>query len=229
MVARHYRQVYKNRQVALEKADSEDIPKIVGDEVDKLGLGVEGLTRQQRYSAVMEVLSQRETQNARHFAIAIVVFLFVAFIVVLGMLSKPAPSTDASKHVSMPAPRLEGLSAELSALSPNAPAVKLYVGSSATRAQRRVVDEFVRLVEQAGIRSWAAGTIDQMAGSTPPPISRSYRAESEAFAQRLRVWLEQTFKTRVHATQFAQVQPGTVELTIEGEPIFSENGLQRLE
>src|SRR6187551_3272358 len=73
LVARHYRLVYLSRRAAIASANASDIPKIVGDEVDKLKIDVAGLTKEQRFAAVMEVLSQRADRTRRLFLLSTIV------------------------------------------------------------------------------------------------------------------------------------------------------------
>ena len=119
LVARHYRLVYLSRRAAIASANASDIPKIVGDEVDKLKIDVAGLTKEQRFAAVMEVLSQRADRTRRLFLLSTIVAVSIAVVVVLSIFLERPPipvppaiaSTTPAPAVSvLPRERVEGLS-----------------------------------------------------------------------------------------------------------------------
>ena len=77
------------RRTAVERAAPADIPKLIGDEIDKLGISAGKLAQSQQYSAVMLVLRQREVRNKRIFVFALVVTALAAAITVLGLVVAP--------------------------------------------------------------------------------------------------------------------------------------------
>lgn len=97
IIGRLLRDRSRERRDAIARADPQALPKIVGDELDKLGLSAEGLTREQRFSLVSETLAQRERRSQRLLAISVVVAALLAVVTIVGVLVNDGSPADTKR------------------------------------------------------------------------------------------------------------------------------------
>lgn len=102
---------YHGRLEAIKRAAPEDLPSIVGDEIDKLGLKAEGLSRKDTFELVKTALDQRENRSKRSFYAFLLISLFVFILALIGIMQDPIPpqipqgmlpAEDSTKHLNQP-------------------------------------------------------------------------------------------------------------------------------
>jgi hypothetical protein len=89
-----YKTLYHSRVEAIKRANPEDLPSMVGDEIDKLGINAAGLGKKDQYDLVKKVLDQREQNSRRKFRYLLVISGLIFIVAILSiMLDSKTPET----------------------------------------------------------------------------------------------------------------------------------------
>ncbi|MEG1502377.1 MAG: hypothetical protein RR073_05635 [Clostridia bacterium] len=83
---------YQGRLEAIKRADSKDLPSIIGDEIDKLGLKAEGLSKKENFELVKTALNQRESRSKRSFYALLLISLLVCIVMIIAIVKPPKDS-----------------------------------------------------------------------------------------------------------------------------------------
>ena len=85
---------YRAQIEAIRRAPPEAIPKLLGDEVDKMGLSVARLTKDQQYALALRALEQRETRSKRLFQFSLVAAIAFVLLALAGFLAQARSGSD---------------------------------------------------------------------------------------------------------------------------------------
>lgn len=95
---------YHVRIEAIKRADAHDLPSLVGDELDKLGLKADGLSETNTFELVKAALGQRERRNRRNFQLLLVISLLVFVLAIVGMMQSRLQTSGPVSRIASAAP-----------------------------------------------------------------------------------------------------------------------------
>lgn len=105
LIAWTLRQQYKFRSAALSRAQAEDVPRLVGDEIDKLKLSADKLSAKQQFVLVRKVLGQRERRHQRIMVFSVISLFLLALLALIGIMQPRQPTIGAADDVQCPVGR----------------------------------------------------------------------------------------------------------------------------
>lgn len=91
-----FRAQSRHRLEALKRANPQDVPRIIGDELDQFNLPTDKITGDQQFKLASDTLAQREARSQRTAALAIILAIFCTIVVLVGIVLPPAGPVPSS-------------------------------------------------------------------------------------------------------------------------------------